>query len=85
MEWEVFRSAPPPEKNMPTVNVIALTLLIIGGLNWGLVGLLDFDLVANIFGSGTTLARVVYGLVGVAALYSLTLIPTVLDPRHRLA
>jgi uncharacterized membrane protein YuzA (DUF378 family) len=70
---------------MPTVNVIALTLLIIGGLNWGLVGLLDFDLVANIFGAATTLARVVYGLVGVAALYSLTLIPTVLDPRHRLA
>jgi hypothetical protein len=85
MEWEVFRSAPPPENNMPTVNVIALTLLIIGGLNWGLVGLLDFDLVANIFGAGTILARVVYGLVGVAALYSLTLIPTVLDPRHRLA
>ena len=70
---------------MPTLKVIALVLLIIGGLNWGLVGLLDLDLVANIFGPGSTLARVVYGLVGVAALYSLTLIPTVLDPRHRLA
>ena len=85
MEWEVFKSAPPTEKNMPTLNVIALVLLIIGGLNWGLVGLLDLDLVANIFGAGSTLARVVYGLVGVAALYGLTLIPTVLDPRHRLA
>jgi uncharacterized membrane protein YuzA (DUF378 family) len=70
---------------MPTLNVISLALLIIGGLNWGLVGLLDLDLVASLFGAGTTLARVVYGLIGVSALYGLTLIPTVLDPRRRLA
>ena len=70
---------------MPTLNVIALTLLIIGGVNWGLVGLLDLDLVAGIFGAGTTLARVVYGIVGLSALYSLTLIPIILDPRYRLA
>ena len=46
---------------------ISLILLIIGGLNWGLVGLLNFDLVAFIFGGGSLLARIVYTLVGVAA------------------
>ena len=46
---------------------ISLALLIIGGLNWGLVGLLNFDLVAFIFGGGSLLARIVYTLVGVAA------------------
>jgi uncharacterized membrane protein YuzA (DUF378 family) len=63
-------------------NVIALTLLIIGGVNWGLVGLLDLDSVAATFGAGTTLARVVYGIVGLSALYSL---PIIFDPGHRLA
>lgn len=42
-------------------------LLIIGGLNWGLVGLLNFDLVAAIFGSGTMLSRLIYILVGLSA------------------
>lgn len=48
---------------------IALILLIIGGLNWGLVGFFQWDLVAKIFGDMTTLSRVVYALVGVSALY----------------
>ncbi len=48
---------------------IALVLVIIGGLNWGLVGLFDFDLVATIFTAGSTITRVVYTLVGVAALW----------------
>lgn len=51
------------------LDLAALTLLIIGGLNWGLVGLVDVDLVATLFGSGTALARLVYALVGLAALY----------------
>jgi uncharacterized protein len=51
------------------VDLIALILVIVGGLNWGLVGLLDFDLVAAIFGAGSTLSRIVYILVGLAALY----------------
>ena len=50
---------------------IAMVLLIVGGLNWGLVGIADFDLVAAIFGEGSTLSRLVYVLVGLAALYSL--------------
>jgi uncharacterized membrane protein YuzA (DUF378 family) len=51
------------------INVIALILILIGGLNWGLVGFFDYDLVAMLLGEGSTAARVVYGLVGVAALY----------------
>jgi len=50
------------------LDLAALTLLIVGGLNWGLVGLFDLDLVARLFGDGTPLARVVYVLVGLAAL-----------------
>ena len=48
---------------------IALVLLVIGGLNWGLVGLFKFDLVAAIFGDMSAISRVVYTLVGIAALY----------------
>ncbi len=49
---------------------IALILLIIGGLNWGLVGLFSFDLVAAIFGEGI-LSRIIYTLVGLAAIYTI--------------
>jgi uncharacterized membrane protein YuzA (DUF378 family) len=61
---------------MKTLNVIALLLLIVGGLNWGLVGLADFDLVALITGAGgfgqkNVLGAVIYGLVGIAAVYQL--------------
>lgn len=59
---------------MKAINVIAMILLIVGGLNWGLVGLFDFDLVAAIFGAGSTLARIVYILVGVSALWGLYLL-----------
>ena len=50
---------------------IALVLLVIGGLNWGLVGALDFDLVATVFGAGSSIGKVVYILVGVSAVYGL--------------
>jgi uncharacterized membrane protein YuzA (DUF378 family) len=63
--------------SMSTLNVIALLLVIVGGVNWGLVGAADVDLVAAIFGPGTTLARAVYIIVGLSALYALTLIPKV--------
>ena len=45
------------------LDLAALTLLIVGGLSWGLVGLFDLDLVARLLGDGTPLARVVYVLV----------------------
>ncbi len=54
---------------MRSLDVTAAILLVIGGLNWGLVGAANFDLVATIFGPMSPLGRVVYILVGVAALY----------------
>jgi uncharacterized protein len=56
---------------MRIIDVVAAVLLVVGGLNWGLVGLAGFDLVATLFGSGTVLARIVYGLVGMSALYQM--------------
>ena len=54
---------------MKKIDVIIAALLVVGGLNWGLVGLLNFDLVAAIFGPMTGLTRIVYSLVGLAAIY----------------
>jgi uncharacterized protein len=56
---------------MKALNLITLILVIVGGLNWGLVGLADFDLVAALFGAGSALSRIVYVLVGVSALYQI--------------
>jgi uncharacterized membrane protein YuzA (DUF378 family) len=53
---------------MRIVNVITLVLLIVGGLNWGLIGLFGFDLVAALFGEMSALSRIVYTLVGLSAL-----------------
>ncbi len=54
---------------------IALALIVIGGLNWGLVGLLNFDLVAWLFGgSDALLSRAVYTLVGLGAVWGITLL-----------
>ncbi|AKB23968.1 DUF378 domain-containing protein [Methanosarcina sp. MTP4] len=53
------------------IDWIALVLVIVGGLNWGLVGLFGFDLVAAIFGEMSTISRAVYSLVGLAALYTI--------------
>ncbi|MBI1866361.1 MAG: DUF378 domain-containing protein [Candidatus Staskawiczbacteria bacterium] len=51
------------------IDLIAVVLVIIGGLNWGLVGLVDFNLVDTVFGSMSMLSRVVYVLVGLSAVY----------------
>ncbi len=53
------------------LDFLAHVLLIVGGLNWGLVGLMDLDLVATLFGQGSTISRVVYIAVGVSALWGL--------------
>ena len=53
---------------MRAINTVTLILLIIGGLNWGLVGLFGFDLVATIFGEMSVLSRIVYVLVGISAI-----------------
>jgi len=52
-----------------TLKIISIILVIVGGLNWGLVGLFNFDLVAAIFGAMSLLSKIVYVLVGLAALY----------------
>jgi uncharacterized protein len=54
---------------MKSVNLVTLALVIVGGLNWGLVGVADWNLVAAIFGAGSALSRVVYALVGLSALW----------------
>ena len=57
---------------MKAINLITLVLVIVGGINWGLVGLAQFDLVAAIFGGqDALLARVVYVLVGLSALWQI--------------
>lgn len=56
-------------KKLTTLDLIALILTIIGALNWGLVGFFNFDLVAAIFGDMTIMARIIYSLVGVSAIY----------------
>ena len=54
---------------MRIINIVTLVLVIVGGLNWGLVGLLDFNLVATLFGEMSALSRIVYILVGASALW----------------
>jgi uncharacterized membrane protein YuzA (DUF378 family) len=56
---------------MKLLNILTLVLVIVGGLNWGLVGLFSIDLVATIFGAGSLLSRIVYILVGASALWQL--------------
>jgi uncharacterized protein len=60
------------EVEMHVLNVITLVLVIIGGLNWGLVGLFQLDLIAAIFGGeAAILSRLIYILVGLSALWQL--------------
>ena len=59
--------------NLSVWDWVALVLVAVGGLNWGLVGLLDLDLVALIFGAASLLSRVVYILVGLSAVYMLVM------------
>lgn len=62
-------------KDLSTFDWIALFLVVVGGLNWGLVGAFDFDLVAAIFGVMSGMARVVYVLVGLSAIYLAIVFP----------
>lgn len=58
---------------MKVLYYIALTLVIIGALNWLLIGLFDFDLVATLFGTMSVLSRIVYVLVGISGILSIGL------------
>jgi len=54
------------------IDAIALTIAVIGAVNWGLIGFFDFDLVAFLFGTMSWFTRIVYALVGISGLYLLT-------------
>jgi uncharacterized membrane protein YuzA (DUF378 family) len=56
---------------MNTIDYVAMVLLIVGGLNWAMVGLFNVDVVATLFGAGSALTRLIYVVVGLAALYSI--------------
>jgi uncharacterized membrane protein YuzA (DUF378 family) len=60
-------------KNQHLVDLIAVILLVIGGLNWGLVGLFNLDVIASIFGEMSTITRVIYVLIGLSAVYRIAL------------
>ena len=73
------------EAIVKALNAIALVLIIVGGINWGLVGLLDFNLVSALFGVDSWLSNLVYILVGIAALYAIVLFKKVTTPDVRTA
>lgn len=60
-------------QKLNALDWVALVLVIVGGLNWLLVGLFSFDLVAAIFGDLSVLSRIVYSLVGLSAVYLLVM------------
>ena len=64
---------------MKIINTIALILVIIGGLNWGLIGLFNFNLVDFLFGEGSVLSKIVYILVGIASLWCIGLFAKIFE------
>jgi uncharacterized protein len=74
---------------MKTLDIVTAVLVIVGGVNWGLVAIAEFDLVAALvgleFGETNAASRVVYGLVGLAALYQLATLVGARRREHRVA
>lgn len=64
---------------MKCLNVTALTIAIIGAVNWGLIGIFDFNLVGWIFGDMSLLSRIIYALVGISGVYLITMYPSCND------
>lgn len=61
---------------MQILQKIALVFTIIGAINWGLIGIFDFNLVASIFGDGSALSRIIYAIVGICGLINIGLLFT---------
>ncbi len=59
---------------MKVIDTIALVLIIIGAINWGLIGLFNFNLVDTIFGTMSVISRIIYSLVGIAGLWGIKLL-----------
>ena len=64
------------------IDYTVLTIVIIGAINWGLIGFFGFDLVAFLFGNMTWLSRIGYGLVGICGLYMISIYGRVTDLGH---
>lgn len=67
---------------MRTINLIAYILLIIGGINWFVIGVSGFDVVAGIFGTLSVVSRIIYILVGISAIW--LIISPIITNRHKL-
>jgi len=61
-------------KNLGGLDLIALILVIVGGINWGLISILDWNLVEKLFGEMSMVSQIVYGIVGLAAVYLLVIL-----------
>ncbi len=59
---------------MKVIDKIALVLIIIGAINWGLIGIFNFNLVSAIFGDMTIISRIIYGLVGISGIWGIKLL-----------
>lgn len=57
---------------MKILDTLALILIIVGAVNWGLIGFFQFDLISTLFGTMTVFSRIIYGVVGLCGLYSLS-------------
>ncbi|MCR5702783.1 MAG: DUF378 domain-containing protein [Lachnospiraceae bacterium] len=57
---------------MKALDYTVLTIILIGAINWGLIGFFDFDLVSSVFGQMSMLTRIIYGLVGIGGLYAIS-------------
>ena len=72
---------------MKALDFVTAALLIVGGLNWGLVAIAEFDLVAEVvgeeFGTTNALSRIIYGLVGLSAVYQATRLPALASRERR--
>ena len=64
---------------MQVIQKLALVLIIIGAINWGLVGLLDFNLVDTLFGVGSIISKIVYILVGISGIIDISILFNDLD------
>ena len=60
---------------MNFLRYTAYALVLVGALNWGLIGFFDFDLVSTLFGDMTLISRIIYSLVGLSAIYSMFVLP----------
>ena len=67
---------------MKILHCIALTIVIIGAINWGLIGFFNWNLVEALFGVGSVMTRIIYCVVGICGLYSILFYSKVLDDEH---